>query len=87
MRGTFTHANPDFPKDIEICWSWALTSSAWSRSSARRTTPPPLTDEDLPIVLEQYEKLAELMRRRMREGRPFTFYHYMLDLKGGPCIL
>jgi uncharacterized protein len=45
-----------------------------------------LTDEDLPIVLEQYEKLAELMLERHREGKPFTFYHYMIDLKGGPCI-
>ena len=45
-----------------------------------------LTEADLPVVLEQYEKLAELMLARRREGRPFTFYHYMLDLKGGPCI-
>ena len=48
--------------------------------------PSSLTEADLPVVLEQYEKLAELMLTRRREGRPFTFYHYMLDLKGGPCI-
>ena len=42
--------------------------------------------DDLPIVLDQYEKLALLMLERHREGRPFTFYHYMIDLKGGPCI-
>ena len=48
--------------------------------------PAALTQEDLPIVLEQYEKLAELMLQRHKEGRPFTFYHYMIDLKGGPCI-
>ena len=36
--------------------------------------------------MEQYEKLAELMLEREREGRPFTFYHYMIDLTGGPCI-
>ena len=45
-----------------------------------------LTEEDLPVVLEQYEKLAELMKKRRAEGRPFTFYHYMIDLRGGPCI-
>ena len=45
-----------------------------------------LTEEDLPIVFEQYERLAELMIKRRKEGRPFTFYHYMLDLAGGPCI-
>ena len=48
--------------------------------------PSALTEEDLPIVLAQYEELAELMLQRHREGKPFTFYHYMLDLKGGPCI-
>ena len=48
--------------------------------------PMALTEEDKPIVLEQYEKLAELMLQRRREGRPFTFYHYMIDLTGGPCI-
>lgn len=48
--------------------------------------PSRLTEEDLPIVMEQYEALAELMLRRDAEGRPFTFYHYMIDLTGGPCI-
>ena len=47
---------------------------------------PELTDEDIRIVCEQYEKLAELMLERHKEGRPFTFYHYMIDLTGGPCI-
>ena len=48
--------------------------------------PSALTEEDLPIVMEQYELLAQLMLKRRSEGRPFTFYHYMIDLKGGPCI-
>ena len=48
--------------------------------------PSALTDEDRVIVMEQYEKLAELMLERRRAGKPFTFYHYMIDLTGGPCI-
>ena len=48
--------------------------------------PSALTEEDLPIVLRQYEELAELMQEKRREGDPFTFYHYMIDLKDGPCI-
>ena len=48
--------------------------------------PSALTEEDLPIVLRQYEELAALMLRRRAEGRPFTFYHYMIDLAGGPCV-
>ena len=45
-----------------------------------------LTEEDLDIVMEQYEILAKDMLRREKEGKPITFYHYMLDLTGGPCI-
>ena len=48
--------------------------------------PSALTAEDLPIVLEQYELLAQKMLEAHRNGKPFTFYHYMIDLKGGPCI-
>ena len=41
---------------------------------------------DLPVLFQQYEKLAELMLKRKKEGKPFTFYHYMIDLSDGPCI-
>ncbi|MBQ5810029.1 MAG: SPASM domain-containing protein, partial [Clostridia bacterium] len=43
-------------------------------------------EEDLPKLFEQYEILAKDMLRRKREGKPITFYHYMIDLKNGPCI-
>ena len=48
--------------------------------------PSALTEADLPILKEQYEILAKEMIKRNREGRGFTFYHYMIDLTGGPCI-
>ena len=48
--------------------------------------PAALTEADKEIVMQQYEELARLMLQRDKEGRPFTFYHYMIDLKGGPCI-
>jgi len=48
--------------------------------------PSALTEDDLPVVMEQYEQLAEKMLARRRAGKPFTFYHYMLDLTDGPCI-
>ena len=53
---------------------------------AAANDPSALTESDKAIVMEQYEKLAELMLQRDKEGKPFTFYHYMIDLKGGPCI-
>ena len=86
MRGTFTHANPDFLKDIETMLDLGFTKLSMEPVVGPESDPSSLTAEDLPIVLEQYEKLAELMLKRHREGRPFTFYHYMIDLKGGPCI-
>ncbi len=86
MRGTFTHANPDFLKDIEEMLSLGFTELSMEPVVCAPTDPSALTEEDLPIVLEQYEKLAELMKERREAGKPFTFYHYMIDLKGGPCI-
>ena len=86
MRGTFTHANPDFLKDIEEMLRLGFTELSMEPVVGPASDPSSLTEEDLPIVLEQYEKLAELMLKRHKEGNPFTFYHYMIDLKGGPCI-
>ena len=86
MRGTFTHENPDFLKDIEKMLELGFTELSMEPVVGPEGEPTTLTAEDLPIVLEQYEKLAELMLKRHREGRPFTFYHYMIDLKGGPCV-
>ena len=86
MRGTFTHANPDFLEDIKTMLDLGFTELSMEPVVGPESEPSSLTMEDLPIVLDQYEKLAELMLKRHKEGRPFTFYHYMIDLKGGPCI-
>ena len=86
MRGTFTHANPDFLNDIRQMLDLGFTELSMEPVVCAPGDPEELTEEDLPIVMKQYEELAELMRQRDREGRPFTFYHYMIDLTGGPCI-
>ena len=86
MRGTFTHANPDFVKDIRTMLDLGFNELSMEPVVTQPGDPSELTAEDLPIVLQQYEELAELMLRRRREGKPFTFYHYMIDLTGGPCI-
>jgi len=86
MRGTFTHANPDFLKDIQQMLDLGFTELSMEPVVCAPDDPSALTAEDLPIVLDQYEKLAELMLERHKAGNPFTFYHYMIDLKGGPCI-
>ena len=86
MRGTFTHANPDFLEDIKTMLDLGFTELSMEPVVCPPGDPAELTDEDMVIVKDQYEKLAELMLERHREGRPFTFYHYMIDLTGGPCI-
>ena len=86
MRGTFTHANPDFLKDIQQMLDLGFTELSMEPVVCAPGDEAALTMEDLPIVLEQYERLAELMLQKDKEGDPFTFYHYMIDLTGGPCI-
>lgn len=86
MRGTFTHHNPDFLKDIETMLDLGFTELSMEPVVCAPGDPSELTKEDMDIVMEQYEKLAELMLKRDKEGKPFTFYHYMIDLTGGPCI-
>lgn len=86
MRGTFTHHNPDFLKDIETMLGLGFNELSMEPVVCAADDPSALTEADLPIVMAQYEKLAELMIKRRKEGKPFTFYHYMIDLSGGPCI-
>lgn len=86
MRGTFTHANPDFLNDIKCMLDLGFTELSMEPVVCPKDDPEALTPEDIEIIKDQYDQLAELMRQRRKEGRPFTFYHYMIDLKGGPCI-
>ena len=86
MRGTFTHANPDFLEDIKTMLDLGFTELSMEPVVCAPNDPSALTEEDKAVVMDQYEKLAELMLKKQREGKPFTFYHYMIDLKSGPCI-
>ena len=86
MRGTFTHANPDFLNDIKTMLDLGFNELSMEPVVCAKGDPSELTEEDFHIVAKQYEELAELMLEKDREGKPFTFYHYMIDLTGGPCI-
>lgn len=86
MRGTFTHANPDFLNDIKVMLDLGFDKLSMEPVVCAPGDEAALTEQDLPVVFEQYEKLAELMLEREKAGKPFTFYHYMIDLTGGPCI-
>ena len=86
MRGTFTHANPDFTKDVFHMADLGFDRLSMEPVVCAPDDPAALTEEDIQVVLKEYEVLACEMLKRKKEGRPFTFYHYMLDLTGGPCI-
>ncbi|MBR4459578.1 MAG: thioether cross-link-forming SCIFF peptide maturase [Clostridia bacterium] len=86
MRGTFTHANPDFTEDLFHMADLGFTELSMEPVVCAPDDPAALTPEDIETVKAQYELLARDMLRRRREGHPITFYHYMLDLSGGPCI-
>ncbi len=86
VRGTFTHNNVDFTNDLFHMADLGFTELSMEPVVCPPGDPYALTEEDLPELFRQYELLATEMIKRKREGRPFTFYHYMLDLKHGPCI-
>ena len=86
MRGTFTHQNPDFLEDIKTMLDLGFNELSMEPVVCAKGDPSELTAEDMEIVKKQYEDLAELMLKKDKEGNPFTFYHYMIDLTGGPCI-
>ena len=86
IRGTFTHNNVDFTKDLFHMADLGFTELSMEPVVCDPKDPYALTEEDKPILFEQYEILAKEMLRRKRDGKPITFYHYMLDLEHGPCI-
>ena len=86
IRGTFTHNNIDFLKDILHMADLGFTELSMEPVVCAPDEPYALTEKDLPILKEQYELLAKEMIKRDSENRGFTFYHYMLDLTHGPCI-
>lgn len=87
MRGTYTHYNADFSKDIIHMADLGFKELSIEPVVSDPTEPYALKENDLPILKEQYEILADEMLRKYRNGNGFTFYHYMIDLNSGPCIV
>ena len=86
VRGTFTRNNLDFSEDV-----LHLADLGFKQISVEPVVAPPEADysireEDLPKLKEEYDKLAAEMLRRKREGNGFQFFHFMIDLEGGPCV-
>lgn len=86
IRGTFTHNNVDFTEDIFHMADLGFTELSMEPVVCSPNDPYALTYDDLPKIFRQYEILAEYMLEREKQEKPITFYHYMIDLTGGPCI-
>ena len=86
VRGTFTKNNTDFTNDIFHMADLGFDQLSMEPVVCAPTDPYALSEKDLPVLFDQYEILAKEMLKRQKEGRGFTFYHYMIDLTGGPCI-
>lgn len=86
MRGTFTHANTDFTNDIFHMADLGFTELSMEPVVCAPDDPAALTPEDLPIVMNNTSCLPKKCCAAKKEGKGFTFYHYMLDLTSGPCI-
>ena len=86
VRGTFTHHNLDFADD-----AIHFADLGFKQMSIEPVVAPPEADyaireEDLPKILDQYDKLAVEYIKRKKEGRGFNFFHFMIDLNAGPCV-
>ena len=86
VRGTFTHYNLDFSRDVLHLADLGFQQISVEPVVASETEDYAIREEDLPKLYEEYDKLAVEMIQREREGRGFNFFHFMIDLEGGPCV-
>ena len=86
VRGTFTHHNLDFVEDVLHLADEGFEQISVEPVVAEPTEDYAIQEEDLPVIMEGYDRLAKEMLKRKREGKGFNFFHYMIDLSGGPCV-
>ena len=86
VRGTYTHYNLDFSEDVLHLADLGFEQISVEPVVAQPTDDYAIREEDIPKLKEEYDKLAVEMLKRKKEGRPFNFFHFMIDLQGGPCV-
>lgn len=86
VRGTFTHNNLDFSEDVKHLAELGFKQISVEPVVALPEEPYAIKEEDLDILFEEYDKLARYMIEKKKEGKDFNFFHFMLDLSGGPCV-
>lgn len=86
IRGTFTRGNLDFSKDVMHFAELGFQQISIEPVVGEETDPYAIRESDLPQIFSEYDTLAKTMVERERNGEGFTFFHFMLDLEGGPCV-
>ncbi len=86
IRGTFTQNNLEFVKDVKHLLAQGFHNLSLEPAVLDKNDELSLKEENLYLLEEQYDQLVELYLQRREEGRPFSFYHFELDLEKGPCI-
>ena len=86
VRGTFTHNNLDFASDVLHLADLGFKQISVEPVVGDENEPYALKEEDIPGLLEEYDRLAAQLVERTKEGRGVNFFHFMVDLEGGPCV-
>ena len=86
VRGTFTRKNLDFASDVIHLADQGFEQISMEPVVGGEDEPYAIREEDLPRIFEEYDRLAREMIDRHRKGNPFNFFHFMIDLSGGPCV-
>ena len=87
VRGTFTRLNPDFTEDILSLYNEGFDQISVEPVVSDKKLPFSLQMEDIPAVSAEYERLADAIIRLKKSGKHINFFHFMLDLDGGPCAI
>lgn len=86
VRGTFTRYNLDFAEDVMHVADLGFQQISMEPVVADESEEYALRAEDIPAIEKEYDRLAKELIRRHKEGKPLQFFHFMIDLEGGPCV-
>lgn len=86
VRGTFTRENLDFSEDVKHFADLGFKQMSIEPVVGSEEDPYSIREEDLPVIMEEYDKLALEYIKREKEGNGFNFFHFMIDLNQGPCV-
>ena len=86
-RGTFTRYNLDFTEDVLHMADLGFDQVSVEPVVSDEKLDYSIKEEDLPRVFEEYERLANALLKRRKEGKGCNFFHFMIDLNQGPCAI